>query len=114
MAALSLCLLAGCASAPKRYSSVLEGMTRHNLQYWFGQPLRIDHLASGGENWYYRFSSWQTMPVSESGTRDEFGQPTTYVSGGLVFSRRVDELPVHLSPDGYVIPPVPKGKVVKD
>ena len=114
LVAMSLCLLAGCASTPKTYSNVLEGMSRNNLRYWFGEPLQVQHLASGGEDWYYRFSSWQSKPIGDSGMKEDYGQQTTIVSGGLTFYQQVDELPVHLSPDGFVISPVPKGKVVKN
>jgi hypothetical protein len=113
--AIILCLLAGCASGPHAtYSTVLEGMTRANLKYNFGEPLRIEPRAGGGEDWYYHFSSWQSQPAGSSGTVDDFGQKNTYASAGLNFSRQVVDLPVHLSADGYVIPPLPKGKVVKN
>jgi hypothetical protein len=112
--AAGLCLLSGCVSAPKTYSTVLEGMSRNNLRYWFGEPLRIEHPASGGEDWYYRFSSWQSRPVDNPGLKEDYGQQQTVVSGGLQFYQRIEDLPVHISPDGFVIPPVPKGKVVKN
>jgi len=113
--ALSLLLFTGCATGPDAtYSTVLEGMTRTNLRYNFGEPLRIEPRSGGGEDWYYHFSSWQSQPTGSSGTVDDFGQKTQYASGGLSFSKAVVELPVHLSPDGYVITPLPKGKVVKN
>ena len=111
--ALGLCLLTGCTTTPKTYSQVLAGMSRNNLRFWFGEPLRIEHLASGGEDWYYHFSSWQSKPVGEAVPKDEFGQPNS-VSAGLEFSQQVVESPVRLSPDGFVVPPVPAGKVVKN
>jgi hypothetical protein len=52
--------------------------------------------------------------MGESGTIEEFGQQTSYVSAGLAFSRKVVELPVHVSADGFVVPPVPQGKVIKN
>jgi len=36
------------------------------------------------------------------------------VSAGLAFSRQVLELPVHVSSDGFVVPPLPKGKIVNN
>jgi len=115
LAAISLCVCVGCATNPEaKYSNVLEGMSRNVLRYNFGEPLRIEPGASGGEDWYYRFASWQSQPAGESGTKDDFGQTTTYASAGLTFSKPVVELPVHVSPGGFVVPPIPKGKVVKD
>ena len=60
------------------------------------------------------FPPGSPQPSGSSGTRDDFGEKSTYASAGLSFSKQVLELPVHLSPDGYVIPPLPKGKVVKN
>jgi outer membrane protein assembly factor BamE (lipoprotein component of BamABCDE complex) len=115
LAAVSLGVLAGCSTTDeKTYSTVMEGMSRNVLRYNFGEPLRVEPTANGGETWYYRFSSWQTQPVSSSGTRDDFGEKTSYISAGVDFSKQVMELPVHVSADGFVVPPLPKGKVVKN
>jgi hypothetical protein len=115
LAAMSWLVFAGCSTTRETaYSTVLGGMPRSVLRANFGKPLRIEPGAAGGEDWYYRFSSWQAQPTGSSGTRDDFGQPTTYVSAGLDFSQQVVELPVHISSDGFVVPPLPKGKVVKN
>jgi outer membrane protein assembly factor BamE (lipoprotein component of BamABCDE complex) len=115
LAALGLCLMAGCASNSKpAYASVMAGMSRNNLRFYFGEPSRVEPTAAGGETWYYRFSSWQAQPTGSSGTSDDFGQQTSYVSASVDFSKHIQELPVHISSDGFVIEPVPKGKVVKD
>jgi outer membrane protein assembly factor BamE (lipoprotein component of BamABCDE complex) len=112
---MGLFLLAGCASGPKNaYSSVLAGMSRNNLRFYFGEPVRIVPAASGGEDWYYRFSSWQPQPTGSSGTSEESGQQSSYTSASVTFSKQVQELPVHISSEGFVIEPVPHGKVVKD
>jgi hypothetical protein len=115
LAAISLCGCGGCATTHEaKYSNVLEGMSRNVLRYNFGEPLRIEPGVSGGEDWYYHFVSWQSQPTGESGTKDDFGQTTSYASAGLTFSEPVVELPVHVSAEGFVVPPIPKGKVVKD
>ena len=112
---MSLFVFAGCSTTHESaYSTVLEGMSRNVLRANFGEPLRIEPGASGGEDWYYHFSSLRTQPTGSSGTTDDFGQRTTYVSAELNFSKQVVELPVHVSPDGFVVPPLPNGKVVKD
>ena len=114
LATMSLLVLAGCSTRQETtYSTVIEGMPRGVLMANFGEPLHIEPGASGGEDWYYRFSSWQSQLTRSSGASNDFGQPTTYVSAGLAFSKQVVELPVHLSPDGFVVPPLPKGKVVR-
>ena len=115
LAAMSLLVLAGCASDPKNaYSSVLPGMSRNNLRFYCGEPLRIEPTASGGEDWYYRFSSWQTQQTETETTTQEFGNRTHDVSSNLNISKQVLECPVHISSDGFVVEPIPKGKVVKD
>jgi hypothetical protein len=50
----------------------------------------------------------------KSSVQKSFAEVPTYVSAGLDFSKQVLELPVHVSTDGFVIPPIPKGKVVKN
>jgi hypothetical protein len=115
LAAISLCLLAGCATESETSSpTVLAGMSRNDLKFYCGEPLRVESGASGSEDWYYRFSSWQPEPTGEAGTSADFGQQTSYVSGGLQISKQVLELPVHVSAEGFVVPPVPKGKIVKN
>ena len=111
---MSLFLLAGCSTGPKAYSTVLAGMSRNNLRSFFGKPLRIEPTASGGEDWYYRFSSVHARAVGASGQTDDFGQQGSYASSGVEFSRQIKELPVHVSSEGFVIKPLPKGKVVKN
>jgi hypothetical protein len=108
-------VLVGCESPPRTSEVTLRaGMSRDDLRLHFGEPLRIEPGPSGAENWYYRFVAWRTSPVGESGTSIESGQVTSYVSGGLEFSKDPEECPIHLSPDGYVIEPLPIGKVVRN
>ena len=113
LAAISLFIFTGCATRETTYSTVMEGMSRNVLRANFGEPLQIEPRASGGEDWYYNFSSWQAQPTGSSGTTEDFGEQTSYATAGLAFSQRVLELPVHVSSEGFVVPPLPKGKVVK-
>ncbi|HSY17164.1 MAG TPA: hypothetical protein VK815_02475 [Candidatus Acidoferrales bacterium] len=115
LATISLLAFAGCATTHEpTYSTVLEGMTRNVLRYNFGEPLRIEPRAAGGEDWYYNFSTWQTQPTGSTSTGNEFGERTSSVNAGLSFSKQVVARPVHLSSDGFVVPPLPEGKVVKN
>jgi hypothetical protein len=115
LAATTFLLLAGCATETRTADvAVRAGMSRVDLRAYFGEPLRIERNPSGGEDWYYRFIAWKTRPVGESGTREEFGERTSYVSVGLEFSRPIEERPVHVCAEGFVIGPVPTGKVVKN
>lgn len=115
LAAISLLVLAGCASSPETASTPVRlGMSRSDLRSRFGEPLRIEQVASGGEDWYYRFTSWKSHPTSASGTAIESGEVTSYVSGGLEFSKDAEELPVHISASGFVVEPLPDGKVVRN
>ncbi len=112
--ALSLFALAGCESLPETSDiAVRRGMTRDDLKLHFGEPLRIEAAASGGEDWYYRFVSWKTTPTGESGTSVDPGGTTSYVSVELQTSRDTGEQPIHVSSEGYVIEPLPNGKVVQ-
>ena len=113
--AIGLLVLAGCASAPKTPDITLRvGMARDDLRLYFGEPLRIESVASGGEDWYYRFASWETHPTGSTSTTEDFGEKTSWVSVGLGFSKHAQERPIHVSPEGYVIEPLPKGKIVKE
>lgn len=112
--AFGLFVLAGCASAPQTSEiSVRTGMSRDDVRRIFGEPLRIVPVALGNEDWYYRFVAWQSRPTQESGISTEFGQVTPYSSSGLEVSKETVELPIHISSGGYVIEPLPKGKVVR-
>ena len=114
-AAISLLVLAGCASNLETTDiPVRLGMSRSDLRLRFGEPLRIEPVASGGEDWYYRFTSWKTHPTSASGTTFESGEVTSYVSTGLEFSQDTEERPVHTSASGFVVEPLPDGKVVRN
>jgi hypothetical protein len=114
-AVMSLFIFAGCMTTEETtHPTVFKGMSRNLLRANLGEPLRIETGASGGEDWYYRFSTWQPQPTGSSGITDDSGQPTTYVSGGLSISKEVVELPVHVSSEGFVVSPLPKGKVVKN
>src|SRR3954463_5173225 len=111
LAAMSL-LFAGCASVLESEDiSVRLGMSRTDLKDNFGGPLRIEPDASGGESWYYHFVSWKTTPTQEAGTTEAFGERTTYVSVGIDATRTTEECPIHLSAEGYVIEPLPTGKI---
>jgi len=113
-AALSLFLFAGCASDSKPDpNGVRAGMIRSDLIQNFGEPVRMQHLDNGGENWYYPFSAWKKHATSDSGTINDFGERTTSGSVGLEFAKEIEEQPIHISPEGYVIHPLPEGKIVK-
>jgi len=112
LAVISLWVLAGCASPPKPAVVPLQlGMSRADLRMYFGEPLRIEPAAGGGENWYYRFVSWKVHPAYETGVSVESGERTSYFSAGLQLGGETEERPVHVSPDGYVIRPLPAGKI---
>jgi len=111
---LGLFMLAGCASSPKTADIPLQlGMSRQELRWSYGEPLRITPVTGGGEDWYYRFVSWKTRPVYGAGTSEEFGEETSYVSVGLEGSHETEERPIHVSAEGVVIKPLPHGKVVQ-
>ena len=109
-----LLVLAGCESTPPTSDiAVRVGMSREDLRQCFGEPLRVEPAADGAENWYYRFVAWRAHPTGESGTSIENGELTAYSSAGLEFSKDPEEHPIHVSPQGFVVEPLPTGKVVK-
>lgn len=113
---LSLFALAGCASFPETSDiAVRSGMSRDDLRRHFGEPLRIEPAASGGEDWYYHFVSWSNGPAPESGTTEDFrgGERISTVTVGWQVTRDSDDQPIHVSSEGYVLEPIPNGKVLR-
>ena len=88
-------------------------MSRDDLKLHFGEPLRVVPDPAGGEDWYYRFVSWQTTPSSDSGTSVDSGGITSYASVSLEATRDTGEQPIHISSEGYVVEPIPAGKAVQ-
>ena len=108
-------MLAGCATSLETTDTLVRlGMSRSDLSLRFGEPIRIEHVASGSEDWYYRFTSWRAYPTSASGTTLDSGQVTSYASAGLEFSQDTEERPVHISANGFVVEPLPDGKIVRN
>jgi hypothetical protein len=110
----ALCLaamLAGCASDQPERPRLHAGMPREELKAWYGEPSRIEPAPGGGEDWYYTFSYWSPPQVGGTTSRDEVQQIDT-VSLGLSSSHSKVECPVHISPEGRVVGPVPPGKLV--
>lgn len=112
-------LFAGCATPPDNASDVAVrvGMSRTELRVMYGEPLRIEPNASGGEDWYYHFYSRYKVPVG-SGTvtseTDFHGNTITSASETVQIGQDTDEQPIHLSRAGNVVEPLPSGKVLKN
>jgi hypothetical protein len=114
----ALVLFVGCASPPDNTSdiAVRVGMSRSELQVMYGQPLRIELNASGGQDWYYHFYSWgagQTVTVSGE-TTDADGNAVSSSSEDFQVGKGTIEEPIHVSAEGYVVGPLPSGKVLKN
>jgi len=92
-------------------------MSRTELRVMYGEPLRIEANASGGEDWYYHFYSRLKVP-NVSGTvtseTDFQGNPVSSTTEDVQLGSDTDEAPIHLSREGYVVPPLPSGKVLKN
>jgi outer membrane protein assembly factor BamE (lipoprotein component of BamABCDE complex) len=119
LAASAIFLFAGCATPPDNASDVAVrvGMSRTELTVMYGQPLRIESDGSGGENWYYHFYSRYKVP-NASGTvsseTDFQGNTISSASESVQLGQDTDEEPIHLSPEGRVVAPLPSGKVLKN
>lgn len=107
--------LTGCVDDAPRHNgnSVRLGMSRDDLRSRFGEPKRIEAAGPAGEIWYYRFVSWLNHPTGSTETVHDFNGQTSSVTVGWQFTRVAEEQPVHLSSDGYVVEPVPEGKIVQ-
>ena len=68
----------------------------------------LSNARAGGEDWYYSFSS---SPEAQGSTYHD-GQTDSVSVSVSVSNDKVDR-PVHLSPEGYVIEPLPSGHVVR-
>ncbi len=109
-------ILGGCSTdssstAPEAH--VQLGMSRDDLKFYFGNPVRIEPVAGGGENWIYRFSAWKTEQQNSSDTTYDFDGKTTTSSVSWQFGTETEEKPVHISAEGFVVKPLPGGKLVK-
>jgi outer membrane protein assembly factor BamE (lipoprotein component of BamABCDE complex) len=112
-------LLVGCSTEPDRTVDsvrVQAGMSRDDLKLYFGNPLRIEPAAAGGENWYYRFASRNIEYENSSGTSFDSGTMSNYASASATINldKTMEECPVHISSSGFVIEPVPDGTVIRN
>jgi len=102
-------LLGGCATDSDT-PALFAGMSRQRLKVKFGEPVRVEHLFGGSEDWYYFFSNpWE---VDTTSTHDG---PPDADSGSLAIKKTngKEERPVHISAEGFVTEPLPKGHLVK-
>ena len=114
VALMTLLALTGCVDAPQPPANSLRlGMTRDDLRSRYGEPMRIEADGAAGENWYYRFVSWSNHPTGSSETIHDFNGQTSSVTVGWQFTRASEERPIHISPGGYVVEPLPEGKIVQ-
>ena len=99
---------AGCVSEPEEPLRVRLGMPRDDLRFFFGEPLRIETVQTGGEVWYYRVISPNTPRMEGEAWQDPYT-----ASGGVAMSvspreKIREECPVFLSAEGRVIEPLPQ------
>lgn len=110
--ALLAALLNACVSDAPDPPRLRVGMSRDDLRACFGPPLRTQPSPSGGEDWFYPFTGWSPPEIGGAATRDMYDPNISTVSVTLSSSHGTHESPVHLSPDGYVLDPLPSGKIV--
>ncbi len=107
LALLAALVLAGCVSEPEEPLRVRLGMSRDDLRFFFGEPLRTETLQTGGEVWFYRVVSPNTPQMDGAVWQDPYDG-----SGGVAVSvspsvKTRQECPVFLSAEGLVIEPLP-------
>jgi hypothetical protein len=86
------------------------GMSRDRLKARFGEPLRVENAPAGGEDWFYSFSG---PPDVQASSYHDAQSNSDSVSVTISNSTGTQERPIHLSPEGYVIQPLPNGHIVR-
>jgi hypothetical protein len=92
-------------------------MSRTELKIMYGEPLRIEANAAGGQDWYYHFYSrfkGHAVSATVSSETDFQGNTVSSSSESYQLGNDTDEEPIHLSAEGYVVDPLPSGKVLKN
>lgn len=104
---LATITFSGCVSEPEEPSHIRAGMTRDDLRFFFGEPLRIERVENGGEVWYYRVVTANT-PMVEGAAWEGPVPGDGGVAVGVSPTPKVKmEAPIFLSPEGRVMDPVP-------
>ena len=106
--------LAACSTGSPRVVAqpVRAGMTSAELLSAFGRPLRVQHQANGGEDWFYNFGSQrrESRPISESASSET--ERSYSVGQANTITTTINQAPVHLSPAGRVVGLIPPGNVI--
>jgi hypothetical protein len=102
----------GCATDPApEHPRVRVGMSREDVRFYFGEPLRIE-ATPWGEDWYYRCLYWSNPQVGGEVVQNAYdGSGAVSVSVSSPPGNK-GECPIHLSADGHVIEPLPEGKIL--
>ena len=108
-AVIVVAALIGCETEPDHPGARL-GMTREELRARCGDPVRIERTEASGEDWYYHFSVWATPEVQARSVPDCV---SSSVGVSVSDTRVVEERPIHVSADGYVVEPLPAGRFVR-
>ena len=106
---LAMGVFGGCATgsdAPRLFT----GMSRDRLRARFGEPLRVEPGPGGGEDWYYTFSG---SPDVQATRYHDVQSGSDSVSVTISDTTSAQASPIHLSADGYVIEPLPQGRIVR-
>ncbi len=112
LACFASVLLAGCVteSEPER-SPIRLGMSRDDVRFYLGEPLRREPTTSRGEDWYYRVVSGSNFQMDGAVEHDPY-EGSDAVAVSVSPSAKVKgECPIHFSADGQVIEPLPEGKI---
>ena len=114
LATITLFLLPGCSTTPKPATPTVQtGMARRDLIFYFGEPVRIETIPTGGETWYYHFAPWTIdRHDGETASQDPDEQPTA-LSTSWKFTKNAKLQPIHISTNGLVIEPLPTGKIIQ-
>lgn len=110
LSAITALLITGCATDSDT-PTLFAGLSRDRLKAKFGEPIRIEHLFGGREDWYYSFSN--PLEIQATNNHDVPLETESSVIA-ITKSSGTRECPVHISPEGYVMEPLPKGHIVSN
>lgn len=107
LALIATISFSGCVTESEEPSHIRVGMSREDLRFFFGDPLRIEPVENGGEVWFYRVITPYTPQVEGAAWEGPIPGDGGVALGVSPTPKMRIEAPIFLSPEGRVVDPVP-------